>query len=114
MDVAIRFPEEDDDATIRSLCEWLRRDPDVSREVTVRLLGAPAGPEDQGGAFEAIQLVFTDLVSLANVLIAYGAWRSTRTSKPKAEFERDGRRVEDSDGSADSRQRVIDALSENE
>lgn len=111
MDAMIRFPDEDDDTAIRSLAAWLREDPAVSRDVAVELAGKPAQPGDQGGAFDAIQLVFTDAVSLANVLIAYAAWRSTRTTKPKAVFERDGRTAEDADGSPGSRDRVIDALS---
>jgi hypothetical protein len=111
VDAMIRFPDAEDDADIRSLAAWLREDPDVSRDVSVELMAQSARPGDQGGAFDVIQLVFTDAVGLANVLVAYATWRATRRVKPKTVFERNGRTAEDTDGSPDSRNRVMDLLS---
>lgn len=56
MDATIRFPDEDDDVAVRSLGGWLREDPDVSRDIVVKLVGKPAQPEDQGGAFAFCRL----------------------------------------------------------
>ncbi|WAZ26528.1 hypothetical protein STRCI_008111 [Streptomyces cinnabarinus] len=103
--------DEEADTALRSLGAWLRADPEVARAASVTLTRSSAAPEDMGGAFDAIQVVFDDAVSLANLLIAYGTWRSTRTHRTRVEFRRgDGRRVEDNDGSPESRQRAADFL----
>jgi hypothetical protein len=114
VDATIRFPDEVDDDVVRSLTAWLREDPAVARDVTVRLGSARAGAGEQGGASDAIQLIFTDAVSLANVMIAYSAWRSTRTARLRAVFERGKRRAEDADGSAESLDHVAESLTRDE
>ena len=114
MDATIRFPDENNDDVVRSLAAWLREDPAVARDVTVRLGAEQARAGEQGAAFDAIQLIFTDAVSLANVVIAYGTWRSTRTARLRAVFERGGHRVEDADGSVASLDHVAESLTRDE
>jgi hypothetical protein len=70
----------DDGRSLASLYSWLLRSLDVAEHSTVR---AEAGQDGESmSVLASIGVVVSSATAIANVLIAYKAWRDARTKAP--------------------------------
>ncbi|MEU2599726.1 hypothetical protein ABZ669_21410 [Streptomyces hirsutus] len=89
-------------ATIRDLHRWLQRDLDVRRYSEMDL-AAPEQASGAMGAAEIINIVFSNGIAAANVVVAaYFAWRSARPSSPPLTITANGISIIVHDASPDT------------
>lgn len=96
-----------------SLYRWLSRDATLARygQVSARTVGERPG--DMGAAVDVINAVLADAGAAAGIgslLVAYRAWRDTRTLAPSFVIEKDGVRVVVNQGSEKEVQQVLNAM----
>lgn len=70
------------DRDLRSLADWLRREPAIQHHATISLETPPPEPGRMGAGFDAIQLAVDSAFQLANLAIAIAAWRRSRAATP--------------------------------
>lgn len=83
----------DEGQAVVSLYRWLSRDTSVARYGRVTIHAGSRRPGEMGAAVDVINAVFADAGAIAGVgslLIAYRAWRDTRTQAPAFTVEMDG------------------------
>ncbi|MGJ6963440.1 effector-associated constant component EACC1 [Streptosporangium sp. G11] len=73
---------------LQSFYNWLRSDEDIRQHARVSLQWRPPQESEMGTALEAIELVLNNSFEVANLTLAYLAWRYTRREKPKVTFKR--------------------------
>ncbi|WP_333761270.1 effector-associated constant component EACC1 [Streptomyces sp. IBSBF 2390] len=73
---------------LRSLQEWLRREPAVSRSASTSLLEGPTQPGYMGSLVDALELVTGNGWSAASFALSLAAWRQTRPRAPKVTIRR--------------------------
>ena len=110
--IAIRMSGEDAEFELRSLCDWLRHEPDVARSARIALAPGIAAPGEMGAQLEVIQLVMDDGFQALNLALAYAAWRATQGSKPRVVIERSGVRISLDDADPDLIHRIVRAMDE--
>ncbi|MDT0310589.1 hypothetical protein RM780_27105 [Streptomyces sp. DSM 44917] len=104
-----------DEAELRSLHRWLTEDPYVRRNARADLAGAvPAEGEMSGGALEYVRLVLDSGFQLANLALAWYAWRGTRPRPPEITVEHGGKKVTLSGQDPDTAARLLAALTREE
>lgn len=111
--LVIRPAGADDGRALDSLFRWLSRDTELARHAHLSSAAACRGPGEMGGALDVVNAVFADAGAAAGIgslLVAYRAWRSTRTQAPAFTIERDGVTVTISQGSEEEVGRVLQLL----
>lgn len=88
MAISIRMNGSEADEELQSLYGWLRDDRSVRGCAHVSLRSAETKPGEMGGAVEAVQVVLDEGFNAANLLLAYLAWRGTRSARVDATIER--------------------------
>lgn len=81
-----------DDQALVSLYRWLSRDAAMARYGQVTVQATRQQPGGMGAAFDVINAVFADAGALAGIgslLVAYCAWRETRTQAPAFTIEKE-------------------------
>ncbi|WP_440086165.1 effector-associated constant component EACC1 [Streptosporangium sp. LJ11] len=73
---------------LQSFYNWLRNDEDIRQHARVSLRWSPPQESEMGTALEAIELVLSNSFEVANLTLAYLAWRHTRREKSKVTFKR--------------------------
>jgi Effector Associated Constant Component 1 len=68
-----------DPSAVNSLFRWLQRDRALRRGSSVSL--SAQGPPGEMGALEAVNVIVTQGTALANLALAFAAWRDSR-AKP--------------------------------
>lgn len=90
----------DGEANLRSMHAWLVNEPGVRR---AEIAGSAPSPGEQGGLFDAIQVVLTDGMSLASLVVSIKQWRATVSPPPSVTVESpEGKRETVSGSSTDS------------
>ena len=113
MQFAISLVEADGGQTATSLYRWLSRDSRVTACAEVSLQSGGARPGEMGSVEDLITAVFADAGAMAGVgslLVAYRAWRDTRTRPPAITIEKDGVTVEVNEGSEQQIRQVLSAF----
>jgi hypothetical protein len=92
MRLVISTAGDADGQAVASLYRWLSRDASVARygQVTTQVVSRP---DRMGAAFDVINAVFADAGAAAGIgslLVAYRAWRDTRTQAPALVITKDG------------------------
>jgi hypothetical protein len=108
--IAIRMSGRTAEQELRSLCDWLRDEPDVSRHASISLASAEPRPGEMGVALEVIQLVTDSGFQALNLALAYATWRGTRPSRPQVTIERYGTQVTLDDADPDTVNKIVRAL----
>ncbi|WP_225822052.1 effector-associated constant component EACC1 [Streptomyces naphthomycinicus] len=70
MEVRIGVDGGDEDASLGWLYRWLLSDDELTGEADISLVAAEPVPGGQGAAFEVINAVVSDVLSLAGVIVA--------------------------------------------
>jgi hypothetical protein len=113
MKLVISTIEADDGQALVSLYRWLSRDSAVASHGRLTVQTLSQRPGDMGGAIDVINAVFTDAGAVAGIgsmLVAYRAWRSTRTQAPAFKIEKDGITVVLEQGSEQEARQILDAM----
>ncbi|WP_203789269.1 effector-associated constant component EACC1 [Paractinoplanes rishiriensis] len=71
MRIAITAAETSDNFALTALAAWLRTDPDVRRQAMVT--ERPSG---------TVELALRHAGAVTSILLAYGAWRTSRADRP--------------------------------
>ncbi|GAA2347532.1 effector-associated constant component EACC1 [Streptomyces violaceusniger] len=106
IDVAVSGGE----AELRSLHDWLRRDPGARRGVRVELVQAEPSPGQMGVLTDVLQLVTDNAWSAASFALALSTWRQTRPHGPRITVRRGDLTVDIDSGGDEELRRLIDAL----
>jgi Effector Associated Constant Component 1 len=108
--ISIRISGRQAEQDLRSFCDWLRLEPDVSRHARISLTSAEPRPGEMGAALEAIQLVTDGSFQTLSLALAYASWRGTRPGRSKVTIERRGSTVTLEDADPDTVNKIIRAL----
>jgi hypothetical protein len=113
MRLVIRPIEAGHSQAVVSLYRWLSCDAGLARYGQVTVDAADQEQGRMGGVLDVINAVFADAGAAAGVgslLVAYWAWRDTRTQAPAFRIEKDGVTVVVDRGSEDELSRVLSVL----
>ncbi|TMU92801.1 hypothetical protein [Streptomyces sp. DASNCL29] len=106
IDVAVTGGE----AELRSLHDWLRRDPGTRHGAQVELVRAEPSPGQMGVLTDVLQLITDNAWSAASFALALSTWRQTRPHGRRITVRR-GDLTVDIDGGGDAElRRLVDAL----
>ncbi|MEE4595405.1 hypothetical protein V2J94_26565 [Streptomyces sp. DSM 41524] len=106
IDVAVTGGE----AELRSLHDWLRRDPGTRHGAQVTLVRAEPSPGQMGVLTDVLQLITDNAWSAASFALALSTWRQTRPHGRRITVRR-GDLTVDIDGGGDAElRRLVDAL----
>ncbi|MGP3944661.1 MULTISPECIES: effector-associated constant component EACC1 [Streptomyces] len=106
IDVAVNGGE----AELRSLLDWLRRDPAARRGAHVELVQAEPAPGQMGVLTDVLQLVTENAWSAASFALALSTWRQTRPHARRITVRRGDLTVDLDGGDDEELRRLIDAL----
>ncbi|GAA1676408.1 effector-associated constant component EACC1 [Streptomyces yatensis] len=106
IDVAVNGGE----AELRSLLDWLRRDPAARRGAHVELVQAEPAPGQMGVLTDVLQLVTENAWSAASFALALSTWRQTRPHTRRITVRRGDLTVDLDGGGDEELRRLIDAL----
>jgi hypothetical protein len=88
MQLSVRVDAREGHPGALDLYEWLTRDPDVLRAAGP-VLALDDEPDALGGP-EVIEFAVSNIVALANLLVAIASWRDGRSPGAQVCIERDG------------------------
>ncbi|MGA6158102.1 effector-associated constant component EACC1 [Stenotrophomonas sp. NPDC087984] len=106
IDVAVDGGE----AELRSLLDWLRRDPAARRGAHVELVQAEPSPGQMGVLTDVLQLVTENAWSAASFALALSTWRQTRPHARRITVRRGDLTVDLDGGDDEELRRLIDVL----
>ncbi|MFE5125330.1 hypothetical protein [Streptomyces sp. NPDC056669] len=106
IDVAVDGGE----AELRSLLDWLRRDPAARRGTHVELVQAEPSPGQMGVLTDVLQLVTENAWSAASFALALSTWRQTRPHARRITVRRGDLTVDIEGGDDEELRRLIDVL----
>lgn len=113
MQFVISPVEADGDQASASLYRWLSRDPGVGACGQLSLQSVSQQQGEMGSVLDVITAVFSDAGAAAGVgslLVAYHAWRDTRTRPPALAIEKDGVTIVVREGSEQEIRKVLTVL----
>jgi hypothetical protein len=113
MRLVISPVEADSGQALVSLYRWLARDAAVARYGQLTVQAKSLRPGDMGGVFDVINAVFSDAGAMAGIgsmLVAYRAWRDTRTQAPTFMIEKDDVTVVLDQGSEQEIRQILRAM----
>ncbi|GES28676.1 hypothetical protein AB0G60_04220 [Streptomyces angustmyceticus] len=87
MRIEVRVESADDE--LRSLLNWLRKDPDLRRSAVVELREQPPQEGRMGSVADIVQLVTDNGWNAANFVLALAAWKRTRPRASRVTVRRD-------------------------
>jgi len=67
-----------DDGTGAELYRWLLDDPDLPRDTSIRPSAGAAAPGEMGVAFDVLNLVLPNMISLGSLLVSIATYRASR------------------------------------
>ncbi|MEV6981269.1 hypothetical protein AB0M95_08415 [Sphaerisporangium sp. NPDC051017] len=100
------------DGDVADLYRWLRKDPEVTRDVPVRPDEAADAPGEMGVTFEAVVAVVGDVLALGSLLFSVRDWRAARDPGPAVTFERNGVVITLKDDSPETIRHIMEVLSD--
>ncbi|MGW5448335.1 effector-associated constant component EACC1 [Streptomyces asiaticus] len=106
IDVAVTGGE----AELRSLHDWLRRDPGTRHGAQVTLVRAEPSPGQMGVLTDVLQLITDNAWSAASFALALSTWRQTRPHGRRITVRRGGLTVDIDGGGDEELRRLVDAL----
>ncbi|MBI0295189.1 hypothetical protein JBE04_12060 [Streptomyces sp. PRKS01-29] len=106
IDVAVSGGE----AELRSLHDWLRRDPGARRGARVELVQAEPSPGQMGVLTDVLQLITDNAWSAASFALALSTWRQTRPRGGRITVRRGDLTVDLDGGGDEELRRLIEAL----
>ncbi|MFF5207882.1 hypothetical protein [Streptosporangium sp. NPDC000396] len=106
----IRISGEHAEQELRSLYDWLLREPDILDHADVLLVTKEPSPGKMGDALDLITLVVTSGLQLPSLATALAGWRKTRRHRPQVTIERGGTTVALSEADPDLIIQVLGAL----
>ncbi len=97
------------DEELASLLRWLRDD-DISSEVAISPDYRDADPEHMGGGIEFVNVVLSNGIALASLIVAVASWLDSRRSATTVRIMHDDNVVELHGSSEGEIQAVVEAL----
>lgn len=101
--------EEDREADLRSLHDWLRREPSL-RSAGMSLKQAPIRPGCMGGWVEAVQMITDNGWQAASFVLSLMTWRRTRPGGPQVTIRRGDVEVTVPSGNPEEAARIASLL----
>ncbi|MDX3132901.1 hypothetical protein PV367_24705 [Streptomyces europaeiscabiei] len=97
-----------------TLYRWLARDPDLAYQGRMSPVVTPTSPGEQGGTFEAVNVILANVAALGSLVVAVLTYRSTRrgNSSGSIRFESQGVVVTIEPGTQVSAEEIIARLSD--
>ncbi|WP_432586951.1 hypothetical protein ABVG11_14775 [Streptomyces sp. HD1123-B1] len=99
-----------DERELRSLYDWLRRDPATRRGARVELVQPVPAPGHMGAVAEVLQLITDNAWSAASFALALSTWRQTRPQARRIVVRRGDLSVSIENGDEEELRRLITAL----
>ncbi|MFD8093883.1 effector-associated constant component EACC1 [Streptomyces malaysiensis] len=106
IDVAVSGGE----AELRSLRDWLSRDPGARRGAHVELVQAEPSPGQMGVVTDVLQLITDNAWSAASFALALSTWRQTRPHARRITVRRGDLTVSLDGGGDEELRRLLDVL----
>ncbi|MEU9963253.1 hypothetical protein HUF15_31295 [Streptomyces samsunensis] len=106
IDVAVSGGE----AELRSLRDWLSRDPGARRGAHVELVQAEPSPGQMGVVTDVLQLITDNAWSAASFALALSTWRQTRPHARRITVRRGDLTVSLDGGDDEELRRLLDVL----
>ncbi|MFD8336925.1 hypothetical protein ACFV42_30275 [Streptomyces solisilvae] len=106
IDVAVSGGE----AELRSLRDWLSRDPGARRGAHVELVQAEPSPGQMGVVTDVLQLITDNAWSAASFALALSTWRQTRPHARRITVRRGDLAVSLDGGGDEELRRLLDVL----
>ncbi|AQA13604.1 effector-associated constant component EACC1 [Streptomyces malaysiensis] len=106
IDVAVSGGE----AELRSLRDWLSRDPGARRGAHVELVQAEPSPGQMGVVTDVLQLITDNAWSAASFALALSTWRQTRPDARRITVRRGDLTVSLDGGGDEELRRLLDVL----
>ncbi|MGE7389020.1 effector-associated constant component EACC1 [Streptomyces sp. NPDC004126] len=98
---------------LASFAQWLRDEPDIHRHARIEWAAATPADGEMGGALDVVKLIVESGFQLANLGLAYAAWRATRpAATPQITVERDGVSITMTEHDPEAVARLVRALGE--
>jgi hypothetical protein len=110
----LRINVDGDDAALTDLYRWLARDSDLVTQNRITMVSAPPASGEQGGAFEAINVLVANATALGGLVVSVMSYRHARRKimRGSVRLERDGVVVTIEPGSRVSTEEIIECLTE--
>lgn len=89
----IRISGEHAERELRSLYDWLLREPDIRDHADVLLVTKELSPGKMGDALDLIALIVASGLQLPSLASALAGWRQTRRHQSQVTIERGGTTV---------------------
>lgn len=105
MQITITAGDGDDATALGNFYSWLGRDDDVVRAGSVSM--SSSGATGTMGALDVIDVVLTQSVALAQLAMAYAAWRNRKKDAPPLAITANGTTVVLADGSPETLARIL-------
>ncbi|MEU0838767.1 hypothetical protein ABZ370_04740 [Streptomyces sp. NPDC005962] len=106
IDVTVSGGEEE----LRSLHDWLGRDPAIRRAARVELAQSAPSPGQMGVLTDVLQLITDNTWSAASFVLALSTWRQTRPRAHRITVRRGDLTVSLDGGGSEELRRLVDAL----
>ncbi len=113
MRLVITAVGDSDGQGVASLYRWLSRDASVARYGQVTVQEASQQPGGMGAAFDVINAIFADAGAasgIGSLLVAYRAWRDTRTQAPSLVITKGDVTITISQGSEEEIQQILTVM----
>ncbi|MDP9864799.1 MULTISPECIES: effector-associated constant component EACC1 [Streptosporangium] len=106
----IRISGEHAEQELRSLYDWLLREPEILDHADVLLVTKEPSPGQMGDTLDLIALVIASGLQLPSLAAVLTSWRKTRRHKPQVTIERGGTTVALSEADPDLIIQILDAM----
>ncbi|GAA2631211.1 hypothetical protein SMC26_22810 [Actinomadura fulvescens] len=108
--IEIRIDWDAPEREMRSLQQWLSDERYIRRNARMTWGRQPSPPDHMGSAPEMIKLLVDTGFQVSSLVVAIASWRATRPRKATITIERDGVKVEATDGDPEQIERVMRLL----
>ncbi|MEU7886368.1 hypothetical protein AB0B54_12780 [Microbispora bryophytorum] len=98
------------DEELRSLYDWLLREPRVRQHAQVRLASREPRPGDMGDVLDLITLLVTTGLQLPSLATSLTVWRSTRRRKLQLTIQKGDVTITIPEGDAETALKMLEAL----
>ena len=110
----LRIGVDGDDTALSDLYRWLVRDSDLVSQNRITMARTPPAPGEQGGVFEAINVLIANATALSGLVVTVMSYRHARGKalRGSVRLERDGVVVTIEPGSQVSAEEIVERLTE--
>ncbi|GLW21748.1 effector-associated constant component EACC1 [Microbispora triticiradicis] len=108
--LSIRVTGLGSDEELRSLYEWLLREPGIRQHTQMRLVPKESRPGDMGDVLDLISLLVATGLQLPSLATSLTVWRSTRRRKLPLTIAKGDVTITIPDGDSETALKMLEAL----